>query len=61
MQYINVNINIRYKNPAIKIFFNFLDITFGIFLFSVLIYALKMYYAPENDCLTKAPILYFFQ
>ncbi len=58
--YILITILPRYKNPAIKIFFNFLDICFGIYVFGLYIYALVLFYSSDNDCEQKAPIYAFF-
>lgn len=58
--YILVTIIPRYKNPAIKIFFNFLDICFGIYIFALFVYANYLYFHNSNDCQQKAPVLAFF-
>ena len=58
--YILITILPRYKNPAIKIFFNFLDICFGIYVLGLYIYALVLYFSDANDCDVKAPIYAFF-
>lgn len=58
--YILITILPRYKNPAIKIFFNFLDICFGLYVLALYIYALVLYFSENNDCETAAPIYAFF-
>ena len=50
----------RYKNPAIKIFFNFLDVCFGIYLFALFIFANVLYFSSKNDCHQKATVLDYF-
>ena len=50
----------RYKNPAIKIFFNFLDLLFGVYVFGVFVYSNVLYFDEKNDCETKAPVLSYF-
>ncbi|CAD8097369.1 unnamed protein product [Paramecium sonneborni] len=57
--YILITLIPRYKNAAINLFFNFLDICFGIYLLLLLLYGGRMYYAP-NDCQMEAPVLFFF-
>lgn len=42
-----------------KIFFNFLDISFGIYILSLTIYATVIYFN-SNNCKMKAPVLSFF-
>ena len=58
--YILITILPRYKNTAIKTFFNFLDITFGVYVLGLYMYALVLFFSPDNDCEAKAPILAFF-
>lgn len=58
--YLIVSIVPRYKNPAIKLFFNFLDIAFGVYLFSVFAYANKLYFDKTWNCHEKAPIMAYF-
>ncbi|CAD8095383.1 unnamed protein product [Paramecium sonneborni] len=43
-----------------NLFFNFLDICFGIYLILLLFYGGKMYFTPK-DCLMEAPILFFLE
>lgn len=51
--YINTKVYLsyiyRYKNPAINLFFNFLDICFAIYIAFLLIYGYKLYSA-GLDC-----------
>ena len=48
--YLIVSIIPRYKNPAIKLFFNFLDIIFGIYLLGLFIFANFLYFDKSYDC-----------
>ncbi|CAD8091822.1 unnamed protein product [Paramecium primaurelia] len=57
--YILITLIPRYKNAAINLFFNFLDICFGIYIGLLLFYGGRMYMA-SNDCKSEAPVLYFF-
>ncbi|CAK90186.1 unnamed protein product (macronuclear) [Paramecium tetraurelia] len=57
--YILITLIPRYKNAAINLFFNFLDICFGIYIILLLIYGGRMYQSP-SDCQTEAPALFFF-
>ena len=58
--YILITIIPRYKNPAIKIFFNFLDLCFGFYLLGLFIYANYLYFHEKNDCEKNAPVYAFF-
>ena len=58
--YLLITIIPRYKNPAIKIFFNFLDLLFGIYVFGVFVYSNVLYFDDNNDCEAKAPVLAYF-
>jgi hypothetical protein len=59
--YLLISIVPRYKNPAIKIFFNFLDLVFGIYLFVLFIFANTLYFSTGYEtCFVKAPVLTFF-
>lgn len=61
--YLFISIIPRYKNTAMKQFFNFLDICFGIYLFILFVYANTLYYKDEfQECFqqTKAPIQAYF-
>ena len=59
--YLLISIVPRYKNPAIKIFFNFLDLCFGVYLFVLFIYANKLYFNQGfAKCYTDAPVSAFF-
>ncbi|CAD8179583.1 unnamed protein product [Paramecium pentaurelia] len=57
--YILITLIPRYKNAAINLFFNFLDICFGIYILLLLFYGGRIYQSP-NDCQTEAPVLFFF-
>ena len=50
----------RYKNPAIKIFFNFLDVCFGVYLFALFLLANILFFSKDNDCKDNAPVLNYF-
>ncbi len=55
--YLLISIIPRYKNDAIKVFFNFLDICFGLYLFALFIFANVVYYAKDfKHCYTVSPI-----
>lgn len=58
--YLLISVVPRYKNPAIKIFFNFLDLCFGVYLFALFIFANKLYF-DENfkKCYTESPVSAF--
>ncbi|CAK59515.1 unnamed protein product (macronuclear) [Paramecium tetraurelia] len=57
--YILITLIPRYKNPAINLFFNFLDICFAIYITFLLIYGYRLY-SSQNDCAVEAPVLYLF-
>jgi hypothetical protein len=57
--YLIVTLVPQCKNPAIKIYFNFLDIVFGLYLFAIFLYGNILYFRP-NDCSSHAPTLSFF-
>jgi hypothetical protein len=59
--YLLISIVPRYKNPAIKIFFNFLDLCFGVYLFVLFVFANKLYFSTGfAQCYTEAPVQAFF-
>ncbi|KRW98278.1 hypothetical protein PPERSA_01716 [Pseudocohnilembus persalinus] len=59
--YLLISIIPRYQNSAIKIFFNFLDICFGIFIFSLFIFANVLYRGKEfATCYQSAPVHAYF-
>ena len=59
--YLAISIVPRYKNPAIKIFFNFLDLCFAIYLFVLFVFANKLYYAKDyNKCTATVPLSAYF-
>lgn len=59
--YLLITIIPRYKSPSIKLFFNFLDLIFGLFLIITFIYANRLYYSEGfKTCLTTAPVQAYF-
>ena len=50
----------RYKNPAMKIFFSFVDLLFGLYTFCVFVYGNTLWYDENNDCRTEAPVLAYY-
>jgi len=50
----------RYKNDGLRLFFNLLDLIYGLFHLILVCYGATQYYSENNDCGKLAPALNFF-
>lgn len=58
--YILITILPKYNNMTIKVFFNFLDVCFGIYILGLYSYALVLFSDKNNDCKENSPVSHFF-
>lgn len=50
----------RYKNDGLRLFFNLLDVLYGLFHLGLVLFTASQYFASEsNDCKEAAPQLFF--
>ena len=50
----------RYKNENLRLFFNIIDIVYGLYHLGLVIYAAVQFYSPKaSDCVTLAPQTHF--
>jgi hypothetical protein len=49
----------RYKNEGLRLFFNLIDLLYGVFHIALVVYAGTKYFSKDNDCGKFAPELNF--
>jgi len=59
MTYLVITLVPRYKNQGLRLFFNLLDLFYGLYHLALFTYAGYIFYSPQNDCAAGAPALNF--